>query len=771
MKTSRDHTRLWVCSAGLSLGLIWLGMLLILLTGGINLRDYGLPLAIHRLIKPLLLYDFILVLVFFASIYKRQILEIPALFHPKANRTDLIVPESTAASLTFPEMIVIALIWLLLTAGPLLELAALFGHLHQIILLVIVPVCALAIFLWHGWAVRSSLIGTGYNLRSNFRDTLIMICLLLIIWLGLCPAYTWIIGGRDPGVYVNIASETARTGTFRITNTILTALPDPEKQLFFGTTPYNMLHPAWQTVVNSLNPSATTGSFGIQFPGFYITNPEHGTITPQFLPYYSTLMALCLRLFGFPDGLNLTPALAGTALLLLYFLMRLQFGWSAAVIAPALLVANCGFYWFAKIPNSESIVLVQFLIMLYALARYQLSPHSCWLLMSTLACAEMFWARIDTILIMPAIVIWSVYSFSLKNRRTSLFWLLLFSLIGSSAFIALKWCSVYTHDVLCSLVHFQDRTTLLFFLVSFALFVLALGRYFRTSLLNWIQHIQPYFPAISLGLACVILYYGLMIRPTQTGLETNAWNMVKLIWYFNPFSILCAIFGLCLLNHKIKNYTVLLLLIVGYTYMFFYLYDAHKTVPDHYYWFRRFLSFTSPLLVIAAGYFLSVVVRFGGYGRVLGWGLAGLCIIIGLQSQQFLWDHRENERFAEDVKTIAEATQPEDIIIFPHYYYGLETPLQYVFNRQVLILDVDQVRQPHQIELVRGRFKNWHDAGRRVYAYAPPGHALISNQVLPFEQLKRITVERREVEKPLDRLPQRVKKTAKGFVLAEYVPQ
>ncbi len=93
--------------------------------------------------------------------------------------------------------------------------------------------------------------------------------LLIAIALSFHP-YPWILGDRDPGVYVNTGVNIANTGGILIHDPILAHMDAFTQQFFYQiATPsdiekYNLKYQ------------------GIQFPGFYITNKQTGEITPQF---------------------------------------------------------------------------------------------------------------------------------------------------------------------------------------------------------------------------------------------------------------------------------------------------------------------------------------------------------------------------------------------------------------------------------------------------------------------------------------------------------
>lgn len=84
----------------------------------------------------------------------------------------------------------------------------------------------------------------------------------LALWRFL-PASEYVIGGKDPGVYVNEGISLHRTGTIFRRDAIVAAVPVAERSLFFHDYP-------------------PTEYWGIRFMGVFLNNPDTGEVIPGF---------------------------------------------------------------------------------------------------------------------------------------------------------------------------------------------------------------------------------------------------------------------------------------------------------------------------------------------------------------------------------------------------------------------------------------------------------------------------------------------------------
>ena len=179
--------------------------------------------------------------------------------------------------------------------------------------------------------------------------------LLALLWLLLYGRpFEMLIGGRDPGVYVNTAAQIAEQGSIVVT--------DP----FFADLPAAVQRPlVW------CYPNCPPGLIPHKFPGFFwIGGPNGalggnpGVVLPQFFHLYSALMAPSYAVLGYPGSLTVLPVIMLLFGLLLSDLLfsllpkshseqrGLLIRWSTGL--PVLLLwLNPTMYWFGRLANAD----------------------------------------------------------------------------------------------------------------------------------------------------------------------------------------------------------------------------------------------------------------------------------------------------------------------------------------------------------------------------------------------------------------------------------
>ncbi|MGH9198529.1 MAG: hypothetical protein ACRD1T_22705, partial [Acidimicrobiia bacterium] len=123
-----------------------------------------------------------------------------------------------------------------------------------------------------------------------------LVAILLVLAAGafvFFPPSEYIIGGKDPGVYVNEGIQIAQRGALLITDRVVAGLPPEYRDLFFPS---------------HGNPSY----YSIRFMGFFIQDPGLGAVMGQFPHVYPLWIAIGYGLCDIKGALSV----AGTASLL-----------------------------------------------------------------------------------------------------------------------------------------------------------------------------------------------------------------------------------------------------------------------------------------------------------------------------------------------------------------------------------------------------------------------------------------------------------------------
>lgn len=153
------------------------------------------------------------------------------------------------------------------------------------------------------------------------------------LWLYFPPS-EYIIGGKDPGTYINEGIQIAQRGQTVIRDPMVAAVPVPFRDLFF--------------------PSHEQDTYySLRFMGFFIQDPAAGHVVGQFPHFYPASVAIGYGLNGLSGARQTIGVWAILGLLAVYFAGVRLFGRAAAGAAVLLLTVNVVLIWFGRYPNRE----------------------------------------------------------------------------------------------------------------------------------------------------------------------------------------------------------------------------------------------------------------------------------------------------------------------------------------------------------------------------------------------------------------------------------
>jgi hypothetical protein len=148
------------------------------------------------------------------------------------------------------------------------------------------------------------------------------------------PAAEYVLGGRDPGVYVNEGVQIAQSQSLATTDRMAAAVPAATRDLFF---------PSY------LDPNY----YSVRFMGFHLRDPVAGTVTGQFPQGYPIWVALAYGIDGITGTRRVIAWWAVLGILTVYFAARRLIGPLPAAAAAGLLSVHVIQTWYARYPNSE----------------------------------------------------------------------------------------------------------------------------------------------------------------------------------------------------------------------------------------------------------------------------------------------------------------------------------------------------------------------------------------------------------------------------------
>ncbi|MCL4552354.1 MAG: glycosyltransferase family 39 protein [Candidatus Marsarchaeota archaeon] len=259
-----------------------------------------------------------------------------------------------------------------------------FFSLPLLVLAVVTYSVAVAAFRWR--ELVSSHLRIWQRLR---RDTLLVICLLVLAGVLFLRPFEYVLGGRDPGVYAITGVNIARTGAILVKDTEVANLPMEYRDVLFGEPPEPGM-PASRQV------------------GFYLRDLS-GTVEPHGFHLFPVWIAILYSLGGLAFALYTTPVFGLLGILALYCLGRRVFNPWVGLLAAFFLTVNAITLWFARYPAAEMLTQFLFLSGMWAFVILLDTPSKPLAIFSGLALGLVHLTKIELFLLPVALFLYLVW--------------------------------------------------------------------------------------------------------------------------------------------------------------------------------------------------------------------------------------------------------------------------------------------------------------------------------------------------------------------------
>jgi len=578
---------------------------------------------------------------------------------------------------------------------------------------------------------------------SAARPTWTIVLPIGLIALGLWrfwPVSEYIIGGKDPGVYVNEGVQIAQRGTLVITDHAIAAVPDFARDLFFPS----------QHRVEYYSPG---------FMGFFIQDPVTGRVVGQFPHLFPASIAIGYALGGITAARETVAWWGLAGLLGVYFVGARVFGRWTALAAATLLGLHVVQVWFARYPNSDIVLQAGLFVSLLAFARAHqdddafFGPVAAWVIgLQLLSRVEAALAIV--IMSGTVVLLWLVTS---QGRLKVRFLLPMAaaSVVGFYYLTGLMRGYFWRPNVY--LANLPQTNVIGGIVAGLALL----------GLLWWARRRHPGVAArwIPIGVAGVVVAlatYGYLFRAQGGKLAQHDADAVRTfvdIYLWWPM-LVAAMLGLALVARKgFWRDPVFVLLFAAFA--TFLLYKIH-IVPEHFWLSRRFLAIILPgaLLLAASAALGPLTGRLRGIALVRP--IAGALFLV-VVAQHYavaaapLIPHVEYRHIIPYVERLAARFTARDLIIMESRdaesdIHVLGLPLSYIYAKPVLVLNSarpDRVRFRVFLERALRQYD-------RVFFVGTGGTTLLSKGLVatPTDS-DRVQID--EFEVTTDRLPRVVR--------------
>ncbi|HEY7498119.1 MAG TPA: hypothetical protein VH740_06390 [Vicinamibacterales bacterium] len=523
-------------------------------------------------------------------------------------------------------------------------------------------------------------LASRFDLRLGSKARIARLSMLLplsLVVLGLWrffPSSEYIIGGKDPGIYVNAGVQIAQRGTFLFHDPVVATVPEFARDLFF---PSHQRH----------------DYYSLRFMGFRIMDPDAGTVVSQFPHLFSISVAIGYGIDGLSGARHAVGVWAVLGVLALYFVGARVVGRPAAWAAGALLSLHVVQVWFARYPNAEVVMQALLLAALLAFARSHVDDDEFFAPIAGSLLGLLLFLRFDTVLVIAAVLCALALMVLAGVTRVRLWF---FAPLAAAVLLSVPYLlgpmRAYADYPIIFVNSFSWwQHLLLAGCVALGIVALILGARVQ-RLAAWVH---TWIPWITIAAIVVAATYALYWREPARGLAFHDAYALRtfVAFYLTLPGLVAALLGYAMFARRTfwrapELYTT----IAVFSFFFFY---KIRIAPEHFWMARRFLPVILPgaLLFIAA---ISLSGVRGGWAptRLLR-ATIGLAFIALLASQYArsaapVLPHVEYQGVIARLERLSTQIGDGDLLVVEPRdasdTHILAVPLAFIYSRNTLLL-------------------------------------------------------------------------------------
>jgi hypothetical protein len=508
------------------------------------------------------------------------------------------------------------------------------------------------------------------------RPGLSIILPLILVALGawrFFPPFEYVIGGKDPGVYVNEGIQIAQRGTFVYADPVVAEVPRFARDLFFPS-------------------HERPDYYGTRFMGFFVMNPDTGTVVGQFPHLFPASMAIGYGLDGL-SGVRATVGLwAILGLVAVYFAGRRVAGQIGAFAAAVLLGLHVIEAWFARYPNAEVVMQALLFAAILASARAHADEDSFFAPVAGTLLGLLIFLRIDTALGIAG-VLGGLVLHAMTGRRLHAS---LFVVLGGAVALAVPYLfgpmRAYIHLPIVFVTHLRwfHHAALIAGAAAAVLGLIAVRRWPAAS-----RRAAALAPVALSAVLAVAAVYAMYFRDPAGKLALH--DAYALRSYTGLYATLpavaAALIGLVIAARRTFWRAPELFVTVAVVSLF--VFYKIRIVPEHFWMTRRFLAVILPGMLIFACAAATAGLNQRGIRRLLSGAIgAAFIVLLGRHyaaASRPLIEHVEYAGIIGHLEQLAGQIAADDLLIVESRDAGSDAhvmalPLAYIYARNVLVL-------------------------------------------------------------------------------------
>jgi hypothetical protein len=490
------------------------------------------------------------------------------------------------------------------------------------------------------------------------------------------PPAEYIIGGKDPGAYINEGIQIAQRGAIVVNDPVVASVPAFARDLFF---------PSYQR----------PDYYSLRFMGFFLLNPDTGAVVGQFPHLFPASVAIGYGLDGLTGARRAVCYWAILGVLAVYFAGRRLAGAPAAWAAAALLTLNVAEVWFSRYPNAEMAMQALLFAAILASARAHVDDDVFFAPVAGGFLGLLLFLRFDAVLGIAAIV--AAIALGVLAGRSKLRAPFFAALIASSTLAALYLLFPMRPYADLPIVFLSNLAWWQYLLLAFGAASAAVAFVLGARQPRLSAAVQAGLPTVLVAVVILAAIYALFFREPARGVlaPRDAYALRTFAnFYLTVPGLLAALLGFALLaRREFWRMPEIFTTVAIFSMFFFY---KIRIASDHFWMARRFLPVILPgALLFAAAAALSVA----GKGPALTRALRGTIalVFLGLLAAQFarasapILPHVEYAGVIARLESLAGRLSDKDLLVVESRnalsdVHVLALPLAYIYARNVLIL-------------------------------------------------------------------------------------
>lgn len=483
------------------------------------------------------------------------------------------------------------------------------------------------------------------------------------------PPSEYIIGGRDPGVYINEGIQIAQRGSLTTADGVAASVPESARDLFFP---------------KSSDPSY----YSNRFMGFFLLNPDNGAVVGQFPHLFPAWLAIGYGINGL-TGVRWVSGLAAIlGLLAVYFAGARVAGRAAAAAGAGLLAVHVVQIWYARYPNAEIVMQPLVFAGVLAFARAHADDDRFFGPVAAALLTLAAFAHLTGVIAIAAMVAAAVLE-RVQGRRARLEFTV--PVLAGTALATAYLVTVLPPYFQVPLGFVRNLQAI--HLVLLAVLAIAAAAALRGSTVPAITVQARRWIAIALGAGIWIgAIYAYVFRAPGGRLAPHDADALRTFtaFYLTPAGLAASLAGVAILARRGALTSPLLLLTATFSFLFFY---KIRIVPEHFWASRRFLAIILPSALLMAGAAAFTGTPAAQRFRIARYGV-GVVLVAWLgwhftTASRPILRHVEYAGLIPHVEQLAGMFGPDDLVLVESRgasdVHVLALPLAYIYDRSILV--------------------------------------------------------------------------------------